>query len=49
MREIIAEQRINPSVALQLLESAWPKSQNVDARRVIASGFLTVEDKLEDQ
>jgi len=42
MREVIAEGRINPNVAVQLLRSA-----NVD-RRVIAAAFLTVEDKLEN-
>lgn len=41
MREIIAEGRIDPKVAVRLLRSAGV------ARRVIASGFLTVEDKLE--
>jgi hypothetical protein len=40
MREIIAEDRINPKVAIDLLLGA-----GVD-RRVIAAGFLTVEDKL---
>jgi hypothetical protein len=42
MREIISQGRINPRVAVELLCSA-----GVD-RRVIAAGFLCVEDKLED-
>jgi hypothetical protein len=45
MREIIAEGRLNPSIAIQLLVGAWPKRCG-DARRVIAAAFLTVEDKL---
>ena len=40
MREIIAEGRINPNIAVSLLRGA-----GVD-RRVIAAAFLTVEDKL---
>jgi hypothetical protein len=45
MREIIAEGRLNPSIAIQLLVGAWPKRCG-DARRTIAAAFLTVEDKL---
>ena len=40
MREMIAEDRIKPEVAVSLLEGV-----GVD-RRVIAAAFLTVEDKL---
>src|SRR6266516_2712321 len=40
---------INPKIAFQLLESAWPKGMGEmgDVRRVVAAGWLTVEDKLE--
>ena len=49
MREIIAEGLITPRVAVELLCGAWPKKKKpeVDMRRVIASGFLTVEEKLQ--
>jgi hypothetical protein len=40
MREIIAEGRVKPEVAIHLLRSVGVP------RRVIAAGFLTVEDKL---
>jgi hypothetical protein len=47
MREIISEGKINPEIAVQLLEGSWPKSRrDVDVRRTIAAGFLKVEDKL---
>jgi hypothetical protein len=50
MREIIAEGRLNPSIAVQLLVGAWPKKlKGVDVRRVIAAAFLCVEDKLNDK
>jgi hypothetical protein len=42
IREIIAEGKINPGIAVDLLRSA-----GVD-RRVIAAAFLTVEDKIGD-
>ena len=40
MREIVAEGRVRPEVAVGLLQGAGVE------RRVIAAGFLTVEDKL---
>jgi hypothetical protein len=55
MREIISEGKIKPEIAIQLLENAWPIIDGHKAwpltslqavRRVIASGFLTVEDKI---
>jgi hypothetical protein len=48
IREIIAEGLLTPRVAVQLLESSWPKKKNpeVNVRRVIAAAFLVVEDKL---
>jgi hypothetical protein len=52
IREIIAEDLISPSVAIQLLESSWPIENGAKAwpltslqavRRVIASGFQVME------
>jgi hypothetical protein len=55
IREIIAEGKITPEVGVQLLENAWPIDNGHKAfpltsrhavRRVIASGFLTVEERM---
>jgi hypothetical protein len=45
MREIVAEGRLRPEVAVKLLESAY----RLPCRMTIAAAFLTVERKLEAQ
>jgi hypothetical protein len=57
MRELIFKNEIKPAHAIQLLESSWPIINGAKApplpsrqavRRVIASAFLVVEDKMEN-
>jgi hypothetical protein len=48
MREIIAEGRLHPKVAVQLLENTCRQDRRL-CRRTIASAFLTVEQKLGDR